>query len=72
MKRIWEHMMKAKAQVIACMIIIIGSFGLAYSAALGGLPKSSELLVNKITDIALVGAIAWLFTMSKQEDKPNT
>jgi hypothetical protein len=70
----WDKINKVQAQVIACMVIICGSFGLAYMAALGGLPKSAELLVNKITDVALMGAVAWLFTMSKNGNgtsKPN-
>lgn len=66
----WDRINKVQAQVIACMVIIIGSFGLAYLSAMSGLPKSAELLVNKVTDIALVGAVAWLFTMSKQSKQP--
>lgn len=69
MKRLWENVLKVKAQVIACMLIIVASFSLSFIAALGGISESGQVLVNKVTDIALVGAIAWLFTMSKQEDK---
>jgi len=65
----WDRLNKVRAQVIACMVIIVCSFGLAFLSALGGLPKSSEVLINKVTDIALVGAIAWLFTMSKSDPK---
>lgn len=61
----WEKINKVQAQVIACMIIIIASFGLAYRASIGGLPESAVALINKVTDISLMGAIAWLFTMSK-------
>ena len=65
----WENINKVQAQVIACMIIIIACFGLAYWAAINGIPKSAEVFVNKVTDIALMGAIAWLFTMSKNNNK---
>jgi hypothetical protein len=68
----WEKINKVQAQVIACMVIILMSFGLAYWAAVNGIPKSAELFVNKVTDIALMGAIAWLFTMSKSNSKPPT
>lgn len=63
----FERLNKVKAQVIACMVIIACSFGLSFLSAINGLPKSAELLVNKVTDIALVGAVAWLFTMSKKD-----
>lgn len=65
----WEKISKVKAQVIACMIIISCSFGLAFWAAAAGIPKSAELLINKVTDIALVGVVGWLFTSSKSEAK---
>lgn len=67
----WDKINKVQAQVIACMVIILLSFGLAFWAAIAGLPKSAELLVNKVTDIALVGAVAWLFTMSKSSKTPS-
>lgn len=66
----WDKINKVQAQVIACMVIIIACFGLAYLAALNGVPKSAEVFINKVTDIALMGAIAWLFTMSKSSSKP--
>lgn len=68
----WEKINKVQAQVIACMVIILLSFALAFLSALNGVPKSAEILINKVTDIALVGAIAWLFTMSKSNSKPPT
>lgn len=63
----WEKFNKIKAQVIAVMIIIICSFGLAYYGVFFGIPESSQVLVNKVTDIALVAAVAWLFNASRQE-----
>lgn len=61
----WDKINKVQAQVIACMVIIGCSFGLSFFGAINGIPKSAELLINKVTDIALMGAVAWLFTMSK-------
>lgn len=68
----WDKINKVQAQVIACMVIIVACFGLAYWVAVYGMPKSAEVFVNKVTDIALMGAIAWLFTMSKSSTKPPT
>jgi hypothetical protein len=61
----WEKLNKIQAQVIAAMVIIASSLGLAYLAAICGLPDSSLIFINKVTDVALLGAIAWLFTASK-------
>lgn len=66
----WEKINKVQAQVIACMIIILASFGLAYWAVIFGVPERAERLVDKVTDIALFGAVAWLFSMSKSSKPP--
>lgn len=63
----WEKINKVKAQVIACMVIIAASYGLAYYAVVFGIPESAMRVVDKITDLSLMGAIAWLFTSSKQD-----
>ena len=68
----WDKINKVQAQVIACMIIIVACFGLAYWVAVKGMPDSAQVFVNKVTDIALMGAVAWLFTMSKSSTKPPT
>ena len=68
----WDKINKIQAQVIACMIIIVASFALAFIAATSGIDKSSEVLVNKVTDIALFGAVAWLFSMSKNSGTNKT
>lgn len=63
----WEKLNKVKAQVVACTIIIASTYGLAYYAAMFGIPESAVRLIDKITDVSLMGAIAWLFTSSKQD-----
>lgn len=68
----WDKINKVQAQVIACMVIIIACFVLASWVAVKGMPDSAQVFVNKVTDIALMGAIAWLFTMSKSSTKPPT
>lgn len=65
----WEKFNKIKAQVIAVMIIIICSFGLAFYGALFGIPESSQVLINKVTDIALVASVAWLFNANREAEK---
>lgn len=63
----WEKINKIKAQVIACMVIIAASYGIAYYGIVFGIPESAQRMVDKITDLSLMGAIAWLFTSSKQD-----
>lgn len=63
----WEKINKVKAQVIACMVIIGASFGIAYYGVMFGIPESAVRIVDKVTDLSLMGAIAWLFTSSKQD-----
>lgn len=67
----WDKINKVQAQVIACMVIIIACFVLASWVAVNGMPDSAQVFVNKVTDIALMGAIAWLFTMSKSSKPPT-
>lgn len=62
----WEKINKVQAQVIACMVIIIFSFVIAFYAAINGIPKSAELIINKVMDIALVAAVAWLLNKINQ------
>lgn len=61
----WDKINKVQAQVIACMIIILGCFSLAVFGAIYGFPDSAKDYINKITDISLTGTIGWLFMMAK-------
>jgi hypothetical protein len=61
----WERVNKVKAQVIACMVIIIGCFMLAILAAFNIIPPGSQAFIASIVSPMLMGALGWLFTMNK-------
>lgn len=68
----WDKINKVQAQVIACMLIIILSYVIAGWAAVKGLAPSSEIYINKVTDITLLGAVAWLFRMAGKTNNNNS
>lgn len=69
LRQMFERISKVQAQVVACMILLIGGMGLAYLAAVNGVPKSAELLLNKVIDLGWVGVIGWLFTSNKNNQQ---
>lgn len=63
----FEKLNKIQVQNIACIIIICASFALALLSMFFQMPQGSEVLINKVTDIALVGVVGFLFTRNKTQ-----
>lgn len=58
----FDKLNKVQVQNIACIMIIIGCFLMGFVSMFFEISKSSEILLNKITDITLVGVVGFLFT----------
>lgn len=67
----WEKLNKIKAQVIVCMIVVIGCMGFLYLLAIKEVPKGNEKLLDILGGLiigsVLTGSIGWLFTQSKHD-----
>lgn len=61
----FEKLNKVQVQHIACVLVLCGCFALAFIAAFFQLPQGSEVLINKVTDLSLMGVVGYLFSQSK-------
>lgn len=61
----WEKMTKFNVQNIVAFMAVILSFALAFLAVYNKITPESEVIVNKVIDVSLMGVIGWLFTQSK-------
>ena len=64
----WDKMTKFNVQNIVAVIAVILCFSLAFVAAYRNIPQSSEILINKVVDVTLMGVVGWLFTQSKNQN----
>lgn len=70
--RMWEKINKVRWQIMACMIIIIATYGIAWYGARFGIEASAKEYINKVTDIALFSAMAWLLNSMRNQEKPQS
>lgn len=64
----WDKMGKIKWQIIGCTIIIVASYAIAVYGAINGIHESAQRYIDKVSDIALFGAIAWLLNSAQKVD----
>lgn len=64
----WEKINKVKWQILACMVIIFASYAIAFYGSVCGINETAMRYIDKVTDIGLVGAIAWLLNSANKPD----
>ena len=64
----WDKMTKFNVQNIVAVLAVLLCFSLAFIVAYRQVPQSSELIINKVIDVTLMGVIGWLFTQSKNHN----
>lgn len=65
----WDKMTKFNVQNIVAFTAVVLCFALAFIVAYRPVPQSSEIIINKVIDVTLMGVIGWLFTQSKNPNR---